>query len=204
MNEEEYSFKIITVGNISVGKTSIFNKFIYGTFQDMVKPTIGINCLVKEMYLQDVKIKLNLFDTQGQEGNKSLPKIYFKNADCVLFVFAADDFKSFEDLKYWFHKFQDNKNKNIKEILLYLIKNKNDLVNNENNNDNDIFNNYANKYNMIFKSISAKTDNSVNELFEEISEDLFENHKNLHFTKQNSIKLTGKVKKKKKKRNCIN
>ena len=200
MNEEEYSFKIITVGNISVGKTSIFNKLIYGTFQDMVKPTIGINCLVKEMYLQDVKIKLNLFDTQGQEGNKSLPKIYFKNADCVLFVFAADDFKSFEDLKYWFNKFQDSRT-NINEILLYLIKNKNDLVNNENNNDNVIFNNYAYKYNMIFKSISAKKDNSVNELFEEISEDLFENHKKLHFTKQKSVKLT---RKKKKKRNCFN
>ena len=172
MNDKiEISFKIITIGNSGVGKTSIFARFLYDIFEQNLLSTIGINYTSKNINLNNgKKIQLKLFDTAGQERFQSLSKSYFRNADAVLFVYAANDIKSFENIKDWIKIFMENNNR--KDIPLYLIENKNDL---NREIEENLIDDFLNEYNFKFKSISAKLneDNSINELFMELSELLY-------------------------------
>ena len=176
-DDEIISFKIITIGNCGVGKTSILQRFIEGTFNEDLMPTFGMNYKIKINTLKNgKKIQLKLFDTAGQEKYRSLSKSFFKNVDGVLFVYALNDKNSFDNIKHWIKTFIDNHN-GKKDIPLYLIENKNDLekeVNKELVNDFLLEN-----INFKFKSISAKLnkDNSINELFQEISEILYIDYK---------------------------
>ena len=114
----ETSFKVITIGNCGVGKTSIFQRFLYDTFDVDLLTTTGINFKCKDIILNNnKKIQLKLFDTAGQERYHSLTKSYFKNADAVLFVYAINDKKSFENIKDWVKIFMDNNNYGNKYIF---------------------------------------------------------------------------------------
>ena len=173
----EISFKIITIGNSGVGKTSIFARFLYDIFEQNLLSTIGINYSCKNINLNNgKKIQLKLFDTAGQERFNSLSKSYFRNADAVLFVYAANDIKSFENIKDWIKTYLNNCN-NKKDIPLYLIENKNDL---NREIEENLIDDFLNEYNFKFKSISAKLneDNSINELFMELSELLYNIYEN--------------------------
>ena len=127
INDIEESFKIIILGNSDVGKTSILQRFIFNTFSESILSTIGINSTDKVITLENGKnINLKLFDTAGQEKYRSVSKSYFRNTDGVLFVYAVNDLKSFEDIKNWINLFMENHN-GKKNIPLYLIENKNDM-----------------------------------------------------------------------------
>ena len=148
-------------------------------------------------------IQLKLFDTAGQERFNSLSKSYFRNADAVLFVYAANDIRSFENIKDWIKTYLNNCN-NKKDIPLYLIENKNDL---NREIEENLIDDFLNEYNFKFKSISAKLneDNSINELFMELSEllyNIYENSEKGQNT-QKSIKLIQKKKPKKPLENCF-
>jgi len=176
-DDELLSFKIITIGNCGVGKTSILQRFIDGTFNEDLMPTLGMNNKIKINTLKNgKKIILKLFDTAGEEKYRSLSKSFFKNVDGVLFVYALNDKNSFDNIKHWIKTFIDNHN-GKKDIPLYLIENKNDL---EKEVDKELVNDFLlENINFKFKSISAKLnkDNSINELFQEISEILYIDYK---------------------------
>ena len=201
----EASFKIITIGNCGVGKTSIFQRFIYDTFNNDLISTIGINYTCKDITLSNDKIvQLKLFDTAGQERYHSLTKSYYKNADAVLFVYAINDIKSFENIKDWIQLYMNNNyGNNNNYIPLYLIENKNDLNREVNQN---LIDDFLNNNNFIFKSISAKLNenNSINQLFMELSELLYNNYEEFKRIgkKQKSLRIRHFVKQKKPKCKC--
>ena len=128
-DSNELSFKIITLGNSGVGKSSIIKRFISNKFEAKTISTIGFGTFNKEITLKNgTKIKLNLIDTAGQENYKALSINYIKNADGVLFVFAYDDQKSFEDINEWIDNFTHNTKLDFKEKMpAILVGNKSDL-----------------------------------------------------------------------------
>ena len=169
------SFKIIIIGDSGVGKTSLLQRFIFDKFYERTKSTLGLDYANKEIKLKNDKmILLKLFDTAGQEKFRSLSKSYFRNADGVLFVYSVNDIKSFENIRDWIQKFISDHN-GKKDIPLYLIENKNDLNREV---EDYLINEFLNEYKFRFKSVSAKVneDNSINELFQEISELLFKKY----------------------------
>ena len=117
------------MGNSGVGKSSIIKRFISNKFEAKTISTIGFGTFNKEITLKNgTKIKLNLIDTAGQENYKSLSINYIKNADGVLFVFAYDDQKSFEDINEWIDNFTHNTKLDFKEKMpAILVGNKSDL-----------------------------------------------------------------------------
>ena len=188
MDDPEY--KIITLGDVNVGKTSILKKYVYKKF-DNVKNTIGINILFQDIILKNKKtIKLKLFDTAGSEKYKSLSKQYFKNADGVLFVFSFDEPDSFSNIEQWIHLYNDTNSTGKSDIPKYLIGNKNDLEHLIRQEDIDKFL----KENKEFKymSMSAKNDdnNIIIELFQDIGERIYKNQKDFKNKKGKSIKLS--------------
>ena len=77
-------YKIVFLGDQSVGKTSIINRFIYDTFEDVYQATIGIDFLSKPVYVDEKTIRLQLWDTAGQERFKSLIPSYVKDSSVAV------------------------------------------------------------------------------------------------------------------------
>ena len=80
-------FTIVFLGDMSVGKTSLIQRFIYDTFEDKYQPTIGIDFLSKTIYVEDRTVKLQLWDTAGQERFRSLVPSYIKDASVAVIVY---------------------------------------------------------------------------------------------------------------------
>ena len=189
-NENKISFKIITIGDCGVGKTSIFRRFIYNTFDPNCMSTVGLNILIKDVELSDgTIIQLKLSDTAGQERFRSLSKTYFKNADGVLFVFAHNDLNSFNNIQKWMEIF-DHYSVSDDDIPIYLLGNKKDLQKEIND---DLIEDFVKYNNCRYKSISAflNENDEITEIFKEISNLLYEKYKkrNIRNNSQFSMKL---------------
>ena len=76
----KFKYKIVFLGNQSVGKTSMIHRFIYDSFEESYQATIGIDFMSQKMYVEDKIIILNLWDTAGQERFKSLIPSYIKDS----------------------------------------------------------------------------------------------------------------------------
>ena len=193
---EDIIFKIITIGNSGVGKTSILRRYISNIFMTELLPTVGLDFSFKTVTLKNgKKVQLKLFDTAGQEKFRTFSKSYFRNTDCILFVYSVDNYQSFENITDWIHFTSGHISK--EDTLLYLIENKKDL---EREVDQESINHFLKSNDKFrFKSTSPalEDDNSINDLFQEISEILYlKNNKTGSVNKlQNNIILSRAIKK---------
>ena len=184
-------FKIITLGDSNVGKSSIICRYLENKFYENFISTIGINKSQKEIILENgKKITLFLIDTSGQEKYNSISKQYIRNADGVLFVFDLSNKKTFNNIKKWIKIFYES---NFNTIPKYLIGNKKDLPKDI---DQDLIDLFSEENKIIYKETSAKDeqDGVINELFKEMAEKLYQNYikkgknKNLKVKKLNCPK----------------
>ena len=187
---EKLTFKIITIGDANVGKTSIIRRYIYNVFNEITMSTIGLTFGFKEIILKNgEKIKLKLVDTAGQEKYNSLSKSYFKNVDGVLFIFAFNKLESFQNIEKWIHLFEESNNDT--NLPKYLIGNKNDL---EKEVDKDLIDNFIEKYNYKFEECSALNNDNIDHIFQDIGEVLYQQYQ-LNDKDQKNIKITEFVEK---------
>ena len=190
-------YKIITLGDCSVGKTSIIKRYITDTFDEDTAPTLGITHSFKILEVgHDSKIKLSIIDTNGQEKYKSLSVSYFRHADVVLFIFNLNESKSFSNIQEWINTY--NKNNEKRALLRYLIGNKSDL---EQKVEQNLIDEFAEKNDMPYIATSAKNNSQINELFQQIGEELLKEEKkksNTSIEKRSSFRILYTTKKKKK------
>ena len=159
--EDNIIFKIITIGDYAVGKTSILRRYIDNQFIKSHKPTLGIDTVTKEVTLDNGHIiYLNIFDTAGQEAYRAMYKNYVRNADGILLVFDLNIKKTFDNIKTWIDYLDENlKYKN--NVVKYLIGNKKDLVKEVDDDNIGFFLEDNNDY--IYRATSAKEeDNQIN------------------------------------------
>ena len=102
------NYKIAIIGNQHVGKTTILSRYKYETTDDTYAPTVGIDFLTKNVFLEDKTIRLIMWDTAGQERFKSLIPSYLKNANCVILTYDITDKSSFTSLNKWLSDVKDN------------------------------------------------------------------------------------------------
>lgn len=173
-NEVITCFRIITLGDCFVGKTSIIRILANENFNSETFSTTGINYSIKEFTMNDNhKIELKVIDTCGQEKYRSLSKSYFKNVDAVLFVFSLNDSESFDNIKQWIELYDTNSSSLM--ALKYLVGNKNDL---EETIDQKLILEFSNENDIPFISTSAKDNSSIQRLFEDIAQKLYKIYKN--------------------------
>ena len=167
------NYKIVLIGDINVGKTSILSRFRYGSFESDYMPTLGIDFFSKNLFFEDKTIRLILWDTAGQERFRSLIPSYLKNADCIIIVFDITNKESFLSLNKWL---TDAKN-NASENTIYVIcGNKIDLKERRTVNENEI-NEYIEKNTgVIYMECSAKNGQGIKDLFNVIAKNLGENN----------------------------
>ena len=193
---DAFEYKAITIGDSSVGKTSIIKRYMYNTFNKEILSTTGINYCIKDVFLKNnEKLRLKIFDTAGQEKYKSISKNYFRNTDVILFVFDLNNEDSFDNISSWINLFNECNTKNL-NIPKYLLGNKSDLEKEVPQEKIDTF--LSKNNNFIYKEISAKEENdNIKNLFQEIGERLYEENKNIHRS-SSKIKLIDNQKEKKK------
>ena len=169
-NEKETVMNVITLGEGDVGKTSIIRRYIHNIFDESILSTIGLNFSYKEVKLKNGKsLKIKLIDTAGQEKYRALAKSYFKNVDAVLFVFAISRKDSFDNMTNWINLFKDNHN-GKEGIPMYLIGNKSDE---EREVQKDVIDEFIIENKYKYFETSAKENIGIDELFQELSEDLY-------------------------------
>ena len=194
-DQNSLTFKIITLGDSGVGKTSIINRYVNNKFSDNTYSTVGVNFSIKELYFNEQKINLKLIDTCGQEKYQSLTKAYLKNTDACFFIFALNDKESFENIKNWMVLF--NEQHNIKDIPVMLLGNKSDL---KNEIDDNLINEFVKSNNIKYLETSAKEKKNINESMEELGKMLYQKHNGSD--KQHHKEIIISNKKPKKKKNC--
>jgi Ras-related protein Rab-6A len=118
-------YKIVLLGNLAVGKTSIINQFMYGTFDHMHQPTIGIDFLSQTMYLDDRTIRLQLWDTAGQERFRALIPSYIRDSSVAVIVYDVTNRQSFMDVDKWV---EDVRNERGTDVIIMVAGNKIDLA----------------------------------------------------------------------------
>ncbi len=167
--------KVIFVGDSSVGKSCIINRYINDSFQNQVV-TLGCNSLLKTITIDKYNIKFDIWDTAGMEKFRSLNAQFYKDANIVILVYEIINLNSFNSIKdYWYKDIIANSNKNI---ILGLIGNKSDLYLDKEEVSEEEARNYAKEINAIFKLTSALNGNGINELFEILAKEYIKKYKN--------------------------
>lgn len=163
-------YKVLIVGDINVGKTSMLDQFTNSHFDDCYISTIGIDFNVKTVLLEDsVKIKLQIWDSCGQERFRALTRSYYRNAHAILVVYDITSRKSFENAQVWLAEMERYVEPSV---LIVLVGNKTDLYPKR---QIQYFEGHelADKKYLEFFETSAKYDNNIQTVFTFIAQKLF-------------------------------
>lgn len=167
--------KVLTLGESTVGKTSIILKYTDNIFNSDQVATIGIDFKNKRFTFKGKETKLLLWDTAGQERFKNLASQYYKGADGVLIVFDITSKTSFDKTKNWIQQLSEKAD--LYALVIYLIGNKKDLPNRQVTYEEG--KKCAEENNMKYFETSASTeDNNIGEMFTSLVSDLYEKNFN--------------------------
>ena len=165
VEEYDYLFKSIVVGDGGVGKTALTLRFSKGFFTEDYKMTIGVDFHVKTISIDTfegpIKCKLQLWDTGGQERFSSIRPMYYRGSLGTILVFDLTNSASFEHLPQWIEEVRAN----IKaEIPVLLVGNKSDLIDQRAVSVEEL-NNFTRDFNLYYMETSAKTGDGVGDCF---------------------------------------
>ena len=152
MENDFEEIKMILLGESGVGKTAIIKRYIYDQFNKDKSPSDSMHYVEKDLIVNKKKIKLNIWDTIGQEKYRSLSKLFLNETQIVILVYSIDDAKSFQELNYWNNLYKDQLGE---DIILGVAGNKFDLYMSQEVSE-DEGRKYAAQNNGIFSHLSAK------------------------------------------------
>jgi len=176
------NYKIVILGDQHVGKTSILSKYKYETIEDGYAPTVGIDFLTKNVFLEDKTIRLIMWDTAGQERFKSLIPSYLKNAHSIILTFDITSKSSFNSLNKWLQEIKDHVPENV---FIVICGNKIDL-NNKRQITKAEGEKFANEKNLAYVETSATTGEGIKRLFDVITNSFYDIGLNDSMSKENS------------------
>ena len=159
--------QLLIIGDSSVGKTSLINRYTNGTFKEEYLATVGLDYSSKDEEFNNETVHIKLWDTAGQERFKSLTQNYLRNADGILLVYDVTKTESFENLKDWICSIKQNmETKNI-FLPLIICGNKVDMEESREITKEDA-EKFASKNNYKYFETSAKTGEGVDEAIREL------------------------------------
>ena len=121
---ENYSIKIVVVGDSGVGKSNILNRYVHNEFNHDSKATVGVELNTKTYKVNDKIVKVHLWDTAGQERYKSITAAYYKGAKGSMIVYDITKLESFKSVDKWYKEIKEHGDK---ALIPMLVGNKCDL-----------------------------------------------------------------------------
>ena len=168
MNEEKV-FKVLLLGDSTVGKTCFLMKYTDKSFQEIHMSTIGLDYRLKTMTLKNGKtVKLQIWDTAGQDRFKAITKNYYKSANGIIIIYDITSLQTYENVKVWIEQIREEAPQNV---VIYIAGNKIDLEE-ERKVKTEEGQKLAEEYGFPFLETSAKNDININETFENLVEDI--------------------------------
>lgn len=154
----KYIFKFILIGDYDTGKTAIFERFMSNEFRGTIPTTIGVQLMTKVIEVCDLKIKVSLWDTSGQERFKAITNSYLRNISCALITFDLSSMETFKNVSYWLKKAKESNKNNV----IILVATKSDL---ECKVSKKLITSYVMENDLLYCETSSKDNININELF---------------------------------------
>ena len=164
---EELKFKIVFVGDSTVGKTSIIRRFL--KLEMDTTSTLGATSSKVETVIEGQKIVMNVWDTAGQDTFRNLVPIYAKNSNAAVIVFDQTNVTTWENVNKWY----DYLINTVGQISTILVANKSDM---ECKIDLNAVYLWASEHNIDIIRTSAKEGTNIETLFDNISQLLYKQH----------------------------
>ncbi|XP_028314829.1 ras-related protein Rab-41 isoform X1 [Gouania willdenowi] len=158
-------FKLVFLGEQSVGKTSLITRFMYDSFDNTYQATIGIDFLSKTMYLEDRTVRLQLWDTAGQERFRSLIPSYIRDSTIAVVVYDITNLNSFQQTSKWI---DDVRTERGSDVIIMLVGNKTDLAD-KRQVSVEAAERKARELNVMYIETSAKAGYNVKQLFRRVA-----------------------------------
>ena len=194
VNDADLKFKIMILGESMVGKTSFITRYICDKFGERYLCTIGIDFQEKIIKKNNKDIKLQIWDTAGEERYRNVAKSYFQSSQGFIVAYDINNKESFKQVKYWVEQIKSISDESTKCII---IGTKCDLEERQvlEKEGSD----FAKKLGYKFFETSAKLNINVNETFETLLDEIL---KNFRGNVRNSLTLSKKSAKISEKKKC--
>jgi small GTP-binding protein len=171
----DLSFKIIVIGDSGVGKSCLTTKAVKNSFEEYYQATVGFEFLTFNLKLNDCIIKLQIWDTCGQEIYRSLISNFYRNSSLAIMLYAIDNLDSFEHTNSWLNELKNQANPDVR---IFLVGNKADLEENR-----KVSKEIAEKYKIdnnldLFCETSAKTGYNAKSVIVEAAKYLYRDYLN--------------------------
>ena len=174
----DFKWKIVVLGDPSVGKTTLMLQYTEKKFQELYIPTVGVQVSVKNIILineddEKRKVGLYIWDVAGQVKFAKIRKLFYEGASAFIIVYDLTDKQTFINTSRWYKDLLDIFGQ--QKIHGCLVGNKSDLQARQISSDSGKM--LASKMNLSFIETSAKTGDNVEELFLEVSNSIYNNIK---------------------------
>lgn len=160
--------KVVIVGDAAVGKTSLLVRYIKGIFSASYILTIGVAFSVKDVIIGENVLRMQIWDTGGQERFGPIRQLYYRGAKGVLVVYDRANRTSFDRVGYWLREVE----KGCGKVPVVLVSNKQDL---EAEVPPEEGRNLAEECSIAFMETSAKTDLNTVQAFSMLAENILAN-----------------------------
>ena len=171
--KKEISYKILLLGDSSVGKTCFITRYVNNTFEELHLGTIGLDYKFKNVMLDDgQEVKVQIWDTAGQDRFHSVTKNYYKGAQGIILIYDVTKQDTFDNVEHWIEQIKEEVSE---KVCIILVGNKIDL------DDERIItyedgNKIAQKYKLDFYECSAKTGANIENTFKELIKKIVQNY----------------------------
>ena len=173
LNSYDMIFKIVLIGDTSVGKTNMLSRYISNEYNPNSQSTIGVELSTKNYIFDNNEVKVQIWDTAGQEKYRSITSSYYKGAQGCLLVYDITRKETFDNIDKWFSELKNSSNGDITAIL---IGNKCDLSN-ERKVTTEEAQKKAKLLNMAFMETSAFDGSNIDKAFSELVNNVYQKNK---------------------------
>ena len=182
----DLSFKLIFIGDSGVGKSCLTTKAVKNNFEEFYQATVGFEFLTFNMKVNDKVVKLQIWDTCGQEIYKSLISNFYRNSSLACLLYAIDNKESFVHVENWLNDLKSQANPDVR---IFLVGNKADLEE-----DRKVTKEEGEKYREdqhldLFMETSAKTGQNARNVLVEAAKILYQDY--LKFDENNKENNNG-------------
>ena len=168
--DSNYVFKVLLLGDSTVGKTCFLMRFTENTFQEIHMSTIGLDYRFKKMPVDEGKeATVQIWDTAGQDRFRAITKNYYKGAHGIILIYDVTNQKTFENVRNWVTQIRENASE---KAIIYIVGNKIDDKQNKVVTKED-GEKMAKEFDLKFFEASAKEDINIAPTFEALVKDIY-------------------------------
>lgn len=161
MEDYDFLFKIVLIGNAGVGKTCLVRRFTQGLFPPGQGATIGVDFMIKTVEINGEKVKLQIWDTAGQERFRSITQSYYRSANALILTYDITCEESFRCLPEWLREIEQYASN---KVITVLVGNKIDLADKREVSQQRA-EEFSDAQDMYYLETSAKESDNVEKLF---------------------------------------